>query len=120
MKINHIYIGMNINEHRKPKGLTIDALAERIDITPQHLSNIINGKVGLSITTLINLCNTLDITPNDLLMDNLASTEVTPHLLMEVERVYADCTSAEIRHMLSVSSALKSSLRIGRETEKSQ
>lgn len=59
MKNINIEIGQRIRERRKFMKYTREKLAEMIDISPQFLANIENGKKGMSFSTLKKLCETL-------------------------------------------------------------
>lgn len=69
-------IGKKIKNSRIKKGFTQDFLAEKINISTDLLRNIENGRNIGSLATLLNICNTLDITPNFLFSD-LIDTEVS-------------------------------------------
>ena len=65
MKINHydvwIKIGLNILHYRKEQRLTQAQLAEIISVTTDHVSNMERGESYGSVETLINICNSLNI-----------------------------------------------------------
>lgn len=61
-------IGSNIKKHRKSKGFTQAQLAEMIDISTIHMSHMETGSVSMSLECLIKICDSLDITPDDLLL----------------------------------------------------
>lgn len=62
-------IGLNISYYRKLKGLTQLQLAETIDISRTHISNIEapNKHTAISLETLLDIAYALDITPAQLL-----------------------------------------------------
>lgn len=51
-------LGENIRSIRNDLGLTQEEFAEKLNINWQFLSKVENGKVGISIDTAINICNT--------------------------------------------------------------
>ena len=61
-------IGLNIALQRKMKGLTQIQLAEKIGISRTHMSNIEapNSLKSISLNTLFNIADALDITAADL------------------------------------------------------
>ena len=67
-------ISKKIKKVRISKGLTQEALAESIEISTDLLRNIENSRNIGSITTLLNLCNALEITPNFLFADLLSDS----------------------------------------------
>lgn len=48
------------------KGLKKSAVANRMGITPQQFSDMLNGRRTLKATDVIPICKALDITPNEL------------------------------------------------------
>lgn len=54
-------IGRNICAERNRVNLSQEGLAEKIGISPKHLSKIENGKTNLTTLTLIAIMETLDI-----------------------------------------------------------
>ena len=59
-------IGKNIRKIRGQKSQPW--VAEAANIGKEHLSRIENGKKGLSLDSLLDLCEALETTPNDILM----------------------------------------------------
>ena len=59
-------MGENIRIARTQKGYTQDKLAELLNTSDKFISMIERGASGLSMTTLVNLCNILNIEPNTL------------------------------------------------------
>lgn len=51
-QLDGVMIGKRIKSVRKAKGLTQGQLAERCGCTSTHISNIENGKIGISIELL--------------------------------------------------------------------
>lgn len=66
--MNKNIIGENIQKHRKELGITQAELAEMVQISTVHMSHIETGTASLSLSTLLNLCAALKVTPNDLLL----------------------------------------------------
>jgi len=62
-------IGLNIAYHRKLKGLTQMQLAEHINISRTHMSNIEapNMPTSISLDTLMDIADVLDIPVKNLL-----------------------------------------------------
>ena len=64
------YIGKRIQQARKSKRYTQAELAEMIDMSSKNLSCLERGTTGLSVPTLISLCNVLDISSDYILFGN--------------------------------------------------
>lgn len=60
-------LGANIKRVRKNRLLTVDQLSEQCDITEGHLRNIESGYRMPSVPVLIELCNALKISPQEIL-----------------------------------------------------
>lgn len=61
-------LGLTIAYHRKLRGLTQIALAERVNISRTHISNIEapNGTTSVSLETLFDIADALEIPVKDL------------------------------------------------------
>lgn len=62
-------------------GISQNFLAEKVDISRNHLSNIERGREKPSFDVLINLCNILRVTPDYLLMGTMHSHGVPQNLI---------------------------------------
>lgn len=112
MTLNYDAIGRRIKAARKRSGLTQLALSEAIDRSVSYLSYIENGQKSLSLTTLVRIANALDITADELLMDNLENTiTISSHAFASV---LADCSDYEKRVLLDTVTAVKCSLQNNR------
>lgn len=73
-------------------GINQNLLAEKVDISRNHLSNIERGREKLSFDLLIDLCNILRVTPDYLLMGTMHSHGVPQNLIDSL----ALCTDEDI------------------------
>ncbi len=64
-------IGRKIKEARNNKNYTQEYVAEKIDKSPDIVRNIENGRSVGSVETLLNMCNLLDITMDDIFYELL-------------------------------------------------
>lgn len=64
---DYVSVGTRIKNARKAKSFTQEYVAECVDIGCQHISDIERGVCGLSVTTLIKLCRTLEVSADYLL-----------------------------------------------------
>lgn len=53
MEVDYKAIGQRIKIARIKKGVTQETVADLIDITPAHMSNVETGKTKVSLPTLI-------------------------------------------------------------------
>lgn len=110
LDLNYRLLGQRLRTIRKKRGLTQEQAAELAGISPQHFSGIETGSAKVSLPALVRLCNALDTTPNDILMDSV--TQATPMLLRDVAETFCDCSPDETYLMLSQANSLKKALRL--------
>jgi transcriptional regulator with XRE-family HTH domain len=66
----NILVGANIKREREKAGHTQDQFSEMLGIGSKSLSAIERGVVGISLTTLLKICDVLCISPNSILREN--------------------------------------------------
>ncbi len=57
--LNFKVIGKKIRERRLSLGITQEAIANKLDVNPSHISNIECGRANPSLTALIKIANIL-------------------------------------------------------------
>ena len=110
MELNYTLVGVRIRAARNKKGYTQERTAELADVSPQHYSKIESASTRLSLPCLVRICNVLDVTPDEILMDSVS--HATPQLLKNVAAVFSDCSNDEIYLMLSTAESVKNALRV--------
>ena len=68
-EINFDRISKKIKQIRLQKGLTQEYIANQANVNTSHISNIENGRVKISLSTLILVCNALEVTLDYILSD---------------------------------------------------
>ena len=63
----NIQIGEQIRLAREQAKLTQEQFAERIEVSPQYISDLERGVVGIALSTLKRLCNTLGVASDQIL-----------------------------------------------------
>lgn len=109
MKIDYKAIGQRIKIARIKKDITQEKVAEIIDITPSHMSNIETGKTKVSLPTLIAIANALSVSIDSLLCDNVLASKAD--FEREAAEIFKDCNEYEIRVLVDVLNAAKNSMR---------
>ena len=111
MELDYKAIGKRIKIARIKADLTQERLAERINISPTHLSNIETGTTRVSLSTLVSIANALSVTSDDLLCDSIvmAKAQFEKDIALSLE----DCDEYEIRIVKDMIASLKESLRRG-------
>ena len=61
-----VFLGKNIKKARKSNGLSQNALAEKLDISREHLAKIETAKRTVSLGLLFKICETLEISEQSL------------------------------------------------------
>lgn len=77
MEIEKARIGKRIKYRRREKGLSQEQLAEKMNLSKNHISNLECGKSLLTTAHLMNLCDVLGGTPNYYLLGE-SSPEAGP------------------------------------------
>ncbi len=73
MTIDKKLVGDRIKRRRKAMGLTQEALAERIELSKNHLSNIERGRYLPTIQTMLLICEVLGQTPDYYLIGRVSA-----------------------------------------------
>ena len=82
----NIQIGQNIRQIREDAGLTQERLADILGIGDKHVSAIERGAVGLSLPTLVRICEALSVSADRVLFgtrDDMDRRSADIHMLME-------------------------------------
>lgn len=109
MELDYKAIGKRIKIARIRADLTQEKLAELIDISPTHLSNIETGTTRVSLTVIVNLANALSVTVDDLLCDNVIKAKA--QFQTDISILLENCDEYEIRMVKDMSEALVTTLR---------
>lgn len=76
MDFQNIDIGKRIGFRRKELGIKQSELAEKLEISNNHLSSIETGKQSPSLHTFINICVQLHVSPDYLLLGTMHAYNV--------------------------------------------
>ena len=109
MEIDYKAIGQRIKIARIKKGITQEAVADIIDITPAHMSNVETGKTKVSLPTLIEIANALSVSVDVLLCDNVRASQNI--FKGEAKEIFEDCDEYEIRMIADFVRAAKETIR---------
>jgi len=113
VEIDYKAIGQRIKIARIKKGTTQEAIADIIDVTPAHMSNIETGKTKVSLPTLIAIANALSVSVDTLLCDNVLTSKVI--FEGEAKEVFKDCDEYEIRLLVDLLKSAKEAIRKDRK-----
>lgn len=73
--MNRKNIGNNLRILRKHNGMTQAQLAEAIGVSKDHISHAEIGFGSISMPLLLEICRSLNVTPNDVLIGEYATEE---------------------------------------------
>ena len=109
MGIDYISIGQRIKELRVAKGWTQAKLAEKSGIEPSNISHIERAATKLSLPTLVNIANALEVTLDEIAYGSLVkSTHVSVNMINDI---LADCSPEELKSLAEVLRTTKTVLR---------
>ncbi len=97
-------IGKQIKIARIQKDITQEALAEMVEISATHLSNIEGGKKSAGLETLVRIAKNLDLSMDKLLCYEPGLPMQRNFLTENISRELSDCTSSE---MIVIEEALR-------------
>ncbi len=109
MELDFKAIGKRIKIARIRTNLTQETVADKIGVTPQHVSNIETGNSSVSLTTLVAIANLLNVSVDELLCDTVLKSK--PVFIKEADDIFKDCNEYEVRVLVDVLKATKSSMR---------
>ena len=99
--MNYTDLGHKVRILRRARRFTQEELATQVGISASFLGHIERGTRVLSLDTLLALCDTLDVTPNDLLsVEAYAAQQQLPTDLTEKEqRQLKELISLYLKHI---------------------
>ena len=89
-KYNRLLIGNEISKHRLALGMTQEQAAEKADLSHNFFMMLEHGKVGMSVDTLLSLCDALHTTPETLLTRKFQQTPESEWIAEKVATLAPD------------------------------
>ena len=86
-----------------------ETVADLIDITPAHMSNVETGKTKVSLPTLIAIANALSVSVDTLLCDNVIASKIV--FEKEAKDIFSDCDEYEVRFLVDLMKSAKIAFR---------
>ncbi len=109
MELDYKAIGKRIKIARIKADLTQERLAEMVEISPTHMSNVETGTTRVSLSAIVSLANALSVTVDDLLCDSVIKAKV--QFEKDIASILSDCDEYEVRMIKDMAQALKATLR---------
>ena len=94
MELDYKAIGKRIKIARIQVDLTQEKLAEYVNLSPSHMSNIETGTTKVSLTTIVNIANALSVSVDDLLCDNVIHAK--PQFENDIKLLLDDCDDQRV------------------------
>ena len=117
MSIYYKSIGKRIKTARIRLDMTQERLAEQVNLSPSHLSNIETGTTKVSLPTIIKLANALQVSVDSLLADSVVQSKAV--FEEDIQTILSDCDDYEIRVIADIAAATKKTLRKEAKLKKS-
>ena len=108
--MNYVLLGQRIRAARLSAGMTQEQLAEKVDLTSQHISHTEVASTKISLPALVKIANALNTSVDRLLSDSIQDSKI--YLMDDVKTVFSDCNPHEIYVMLEAAAAVKKSIRV--------
>ena len=109
MSIDYKSIGRRIKAARTRLDMTQERLAEQVNLSPSHLSNIETGTTKVSLPTIVKLANALQVSVDRLLADSVVQSKAV--FEEDIQTILSDCDDYEIRVIADIAAATKKTLR---------
>lgn len=95
--LNFERIGKKLKTIRLSKNLTQEYIANAADVNTSHISNIENNRVKVSLSTLVQICNALNVTVDYILSEEYKepSTAIEQEILHEL-KLCSDDTKEQV------------------------
>ena len=117
MSIDYKSIGKRIKTARTRLDMTQERLAEQVNLSPSHLSNIETGTTKVSLPTIVKLANALQVSVDSLLADSVVQSKAV--FEEDIQTILSDCDDYEIRVIADIAAATKKTLRKEAKLKKS-
>lgn len=109
MNIDYQSIGKRIKIARIHKDYSQESVANKVGISPKHMSNIETARTKPSLPTLISIANVLETTVDNFLCDNIVKSANV--FAGEAKQLFQGCDDYELRIMVNILNATKEALK---------
>ena len=102
-------VGARIREARKLLKLSQAELAEKLQISPSHMSDIENGKKNIGLDIFMRLTEALQVSADWLLRTDIPQVSAIQN--QEIDDILADCSADETQSIIKMMHEMKKALR---------
>lgn len=93
--IDYKSLGSRVKRARKKMKKSQEWLADCVGVTTATISHVETGSTKVSLSVLVNIANTLNVTPDELIADSVP--KLIPIYIKDIQEALADCTPAETK-----------------------
>jgi len=104
-----VALGAKIRRLRKDMGISQEALAERVGVSPVYICMVENGKRTMSLALLDRIANELETTVGELV--NVRKSTIVFNSVERFTALIEDCTEYEEQVLLAMLIFMKSAIR---------
>ena len=109
MELDYVSIGRRIKKYRIELGLKQSQLAERSGVEPSNISHIERAATKVSLPTLVNIANALEVSLDEIVYDSLIKNE---HIsIKEINELLVDCEREELTALIQIVKTTKNIMR---------
>lgn len=109
MELDYVSIGRRIKKYRIDLGLKQSQLAERSGVEPSNISHIERAATKVSLPTLVNIANALEVSLDEIVYDSLIKNE---HIsIKEINELLVDCECEELTALIQIVKTTKNIMR---------
>lgn len=107
--MDYVAIGKRIKELRVKNNLTQGQLAKATGLSAAHISNIETAHTKVSLSSVIDIANTLNVSVDELVCDSIRP--LTNVHARSIYMLLKDCNNDELKFLKEVLETMKKSLR---------
>lgn len=104
-ELNFEEIGKNIRDSRIQRHYTQEYIANKIGVNVSHISNIENNRVKVSLTTLVAICNVLNLSVDYILRKEYTAVDAIDH---EILKELSSCSEEQKEKILKIIQIIRS------------
>lgn len=109
MELDYVSIGRRIKKYRIDLGLKQSQLAVRSGVEPSNISHIERAATKVSLPTLVNIANALEVSLDEIVYDSLIKNE---HIsIKEINELLVDCEREELTALIQIVKTTKNIMR---------
>lgn len=95
MAIDYRDLGRRVRAKREEKGMSQAELAEKAELSTQHISNVENARTKIGLEKLVDIANTLNCSVDELVCGSIKKGRMVYN--SEIAKLIEDFSDAEIR-----------------------